>query len=204
MIKINLNPEKKKAKIKKKGVSLKAPSFAIPAQNFIYISIPVVIILVEIGYYFYINFQIKDLEAQKRNLLIEKTRYRTAKRHIDILKQKIKEAERMKDEVAIKIDIYQKLAKEKTDFSKILYEIASSVPDGIWITNLSLSRDKSSLKGYTFDPQFISIFYKNLKKFYRHIEFKSTKREKSKNLIFYSFDFEMKKREGLSDKSGGK
>ena len=192
MIKINLNPEKKKTKFKKKGISFKAPSISLPKQNVIYIGIPLAVVIISIGYYFDLQFQIKDLQNKKRTLLIEKTKYRMAKRQIDILKSKIKEAEIMKDDVSIKINIYQKLAKEKRDFGKILYAISVSVPDGIWLTHLSIARNDSRLKGYTFDPQYITIFYQNLKKYYKDIDFRSTKRAGEKSLVFYSFDFNMK------------
>ncbi len=192
MIRINLNPEKKKAKFKKKGISFKAPSISLPRQGILYAGIPVAVIIIGIGYYFNLQFQIKDLQNKKRTLLVEKTKYRMAKKQIDILKSKIKEAEMMKDDVSRKIKIYQRLAKEKRDFGKILYAISVSVPDGVWLTSLSISRNDSKLKGYTFDPQYITIFYQNLKKFYKDIEFRSTKRTGEKSLVFYSFNFDMK------------
>ncbi len=192
MIRINLNPEKKKAKFKKKGISLKAPSISLPRQGILYIGIPVAVIIIGIGYYFNLQFQIKDLQNKKRTLLVEKTKYRMAKKQIDMLKSKIKEAEMMKDDVSRKIKIYQRLAKEKRDFGKILYAISVSVPDGVWLTSLSISRNDSKLKGYTFDPQYITVFYQNLKKFYKDIEFRSTKRAGEKSLVFYSFNFDMK------------
>ncbi len=192
MIKINLNPEKKKTRFKKKGISFKAPSIALPRQSIIYIGIPLAVIIIEIAYYLDLQFQIKELQNKKRSLLVEKTKYRMAKKQIDILKSKIKEAEIMKDEVSMKIKIYQRLAREKRDFGRILYAISISVPDGIWLTSLSISRNDSKLKGYTFDPQYITIFYQNLKRFYKHIDFRSTKRAGEKSLVFYSFDFHMK------------
>ncbi len=193
MIKINLNPEKKKGKGKiLKRPSITAPSISLPKENAILIAIPVVILTLEIAYLFFISIDIKQLNQRKRELLVEKSKYRVAKKQIDTLKNRIKEAERMKDDVILKIEIYNRLSKEKTDFGNILYSISRSVPDGIWLTQLNISREQTKLKGYTFDPQYITVFYQNLKKFYTDIVFKSTQMNKGKLLTYYSFDFNMK------------
>ncbi|NPA53619.1 MAG: PilN domain-containing protein [Aquificae bacterium] len=193
MIKINLNPDKKKTKVRIKRPGFKAPSFSAPKEGLIYLAIPVIALILEFAYLMYLHIETKKLEQRKQQLLVERTKYRVAKRQIDMLKAKIKEAERMKDEVTLKINIYNKLAKEKTDFANILYSISQSVPDGIWLTNLDISRNQSKLKGFTFDPQYISVFYQNLKKYYEDIIFKSTQRkEHRKTIVYYSFDFNMK------------
>ncbi len=196
MIKINLNPEKRKAKAKRKlslALPKKGVGIAVPKKNLIFIAIPVVILTAEFAYLLLLNVEIKKFENKKRYLLAEKTKYRVAKRQIDLLKRKIVEAEKIKDNVALKIKIYNKLAQEKTDFGKILVAISKSIPDGVWLTKLDITRKKTNLKGYTFDPKFISTFYKNLQPYYEVINFKSTKRSgKGKPLVFYQFDFDMK------------
>ncbi len=192
MIKINLNPDRKKTKVRIKKPGFKVPTITAPKEGLIYITIPIVVFILEFGYLMFLHIEIKKLEQKKQQLMAERTKYRVAKKQIDILKQKIKEAEKMKDEVTLKINIYNKLAKEKADFGNILYSISKSVPDGIWLTNLDISRDQTKLKGYTFDPQYISIFYQNLKRYYRDIVFKSTQMNKRKMLTYYSFDFNMK------------
>ncbi len=192
MIRINLNPDKKRAKVKLKKVGVKVPSISTPKEGLIYISIPLVVFVLGFAYLMFIHIDIKKLEQKKQQLIAERTKYRVAKKQIDILRNKIKEAERMKDDVTLKINIYNKLSKEKADFGNILLGISQSVPDGIWLTNLDISRNQARLKGYTFDPQYISVFYQNLKHYYKEIIFKSTQMNKKKMLTYYSFDFNMK------------
>ena len=195
MIKINLNPEKKKARGKRKvGIALpkKKIGISLAKKNFIYFAIPVVVLTAEFAYIIFLNIEIKKLENKRQYFLTEKTKYIAAKRQIDLLKRKIIEAEKIKDDVSLKIKIYDRLAKEKNDFGKILVAISTSIPDGIWLTQLNISRQKTDLLGYTFDPKYISLFYKNLQKYYDYIDFKSTERDQKKELIFYSFKFDMK------------
>jgi type IV pilus assembly protein PilN len=192
MIKINLNPDRKKTKVKIKKPGFKVPTIGAPKEGLIYVAVPITVFILEFAYLMFLNIEMKKLEQKKQQLMVERTKYRVAKKQIDVLKQKIKEAEKMKDEVTLKINIYNKLAKEKADFGNILYSISRSVPDGIWLTNLDISRNQTKLKGYTFDPQYISIFYQNLKKYYGDIVFKSTQMNKRKMLTYYSFDFNMK------------
>lgn len=79
--------------------------------------------------------------------------------------------------------IFEKLSSEKTDFIPMITSIATSMPDGIWLSRLEITRSRSNLSGFTFNPRFISEFYNNLSKYYTDLKFKSTAREAGKTLV---------------------
>ncbi|WP_456400741.1 PilN domain-containing protein [Persephonella sp.] len=196
MIKINLNPEKVRKKIERKKIGLEA----LKTKTVIYIGIPVILIASELLYLTYLNYNVSKLKEKREQLMAERAKYKDIEQEIRKLKKKVAEAEKLKEETKLKMAIFEKLSSEKTDFIPMISSIAVSMPDGIWLNRLSITRSSSSLSGFTFNPKFISEFYNNLSKYYTNVKFKSTARERGGNLSYYSFSFNMGKWE-VSDKN---
>jgi type IV pilus assembly protein PilN len=189
MIKINLNPEKVKKKLERKKIGIEV----IKSKTVLYIGIPVVLIAGELLYLTYLNVTVNKLQEKKQRLVEERAKYKDIEQEIRKLKKKVAEAEKLKEETKLKMAIFEKLSSEKTDFIPMITSIAASMPDGIWLNKLEITRSRSNLSGFTFNPRFISEFYNNLSRYYTDLKFKSTAREAGKNVNYYSFSFNMGK-----------
>jgi len=190
MIKINLNPEKRKPKaIKRAG----PPTITIKNKAVLYIGIPVILIAAEVVYSVYLNTKINNLMEKKQQLVQERAKYKDVERKINQLKKAVAESERLKETTKLKIAVFNKLASEKTDFIPMIRAIAVSLPDGVWLKKVDILRTGGSLSGFAFNPKFISNFYDNLSGYYTQIKFntvsKNTPPNKSRNLKYYSFRF---------------
>ncbi|WP_457621352.1 PilN domain-containing protein [Persephonella sp.] len=189
MIKINLNPEKVRKKLEKRRIGIEV----LKSKTVLYLGIPVVLIAGELLYLTYLNVTVSKLQEKKQKLAEERAKYKDIEQEIRKLKKKVAEAEKLKEETKLKMAIFEKLSSEKTDFIPMITSIATSMPDGIWLSRLEITRSRSNLSGFTFNPRFISEFYNNLSRYYTDVKFKSTARETGKNVSYYSFSFNMGK-----------
>ena len=192
MIRINLNPEKRKPKaIKRVG----PPAITIKNKALLYIGIPVILIAAEVVYSVYLNTKINNLIDKKQQLIQERAKYRDVERKINQLKKAVAESERLKETTKLKIAVFNKLASEKADFIPMIKAIAISLPDGVWLKKVDILRTGGSLTGFAFNPKFISSFYDNLSGYYTKIKFntvsKKMSKRKSRNLKYYSFRFSL-------------
>ncbi len=188
MIKINLNP-KKKEKINFQEFSV--PDVAALFNNpYVIGSVIGTLIFLEIGYIFYLDLKKNRLLDKKQNLVAEKERLKKIEKKIKDLKLSIKYQKNLSEKIKLEGKIYKKLAEQKGDFRPMLVQVGTSLPDGVWLSKLNLSRNKTEISGYSFNPNFISFYYENLSKFYKDINLTSTKREKAKkrkSVPYYSF-----------------
>ena len=207
MIKINLNPEKRKTKVVK---TTPVPSEKLKNKAILYIGIPVLLIGAEIVYSVYLNSQINDLMDKKQQLVEERAKYRDVEKRINQLKKAVAEAERLKETTKLKIAVFNKLKTEKADFIPMIRAIATSLPDGVWLRKVEIVRSGGNLTGFAFNPKFISSFYDNLTNYYSDIKFNAVEKKEAKNkravgLRFYSFRFSLsgwKKNEQKENKGG--
>lgn len=190
MIKVNLNPEKRKPKVAKKGIS--TPSVK-ANKSFLYIGIPALLVAAEIVYIVYLNSHISKLTDRKQALIQERAKYKDVERQINRLKKAVVEAERLKETTKLKIAVFNKLASSKTDFIPMIKAIALSLPDGVWLKKMEIGRSSGNLDGFSFNPKYISNFYDNLSQYYTEIKFNSVKKRVSanKNIRYYAFNFKL-------------
>ncbi|HHG73439.1 MAG TPA: hypothetical protein ENK22_00125 [Persephonella sp.] len=190
MIKINLNPEKRKPKAVKRGGP---PSITLKNKGILYIGIPAILIAAEVVYSVYLNSKINDLIDQKQQLIQERAKYKDVERKINQLKKAVAESERLKETTKLKIAVFNKLASEKADFIPMIKAIAVSLPDGVWLRKVDILRSGGNLTGFAFNPKFISNFYDNLSGYYSRIKFdtvsKNVSKKKAISLKYYSFSF---------------
>jgi len=204
MIKINLNPEKRKAKaVKRAG----PPSIKIKNKALLYIGIPVILISAEIVYSVYLNTKINKLLEKKQQLVQERAKYKDVEKRINALKKAVAEAERLKETTKLKIAVFNKLASEKTDFIPMIKAIALSLPDGVWLKRVDILRSGGNLSGFAFNPKFISNFYDNLSGYYKTIKFNTVTKKESKSAVklkYYSFKFNLSGWKQNKQQKGGK
>ncbi len=193
MIKINLNPEKRKRKeLKKAGV----PSVKLKNKTVLYIGIPILLIGAEIVYSVYLGSEINNLIEKKQQLMEERAKYQDVERRINQLKKAVAESERLKEITKLKIAVFNKLSSEKTDFIPMIKAIAVSIPDGVWLRKVDILRNGGNLTGFSFNPKFISNFYDNLSSYYKTITFNTVERKensakKRSSVNYYSFKFSL-------------
>ncbi|GAB6072052.1 hypothetical protein JCM14244_04290 [Venenivibrio stagnispumantis] len=191
MIKINLKPKKERKikgvpKIKLGGL----PQLSLKSQIIYFV--PVIFLIGEISYLFYINKQISDLNTQKEELEQKKTKLNAFKKNIDDLLREINEQKKLKEEVNLRIATIENLSNQKKDFSKLLDAVVYSYTDGIWLTSANLSIEKSSLSGFAFSPDYISTYYSNLNRYFDSISFSQTEMKVANaGFPYYSFNFEI-------------
>ncbi|MCX7739265.1 MAG: PilN domain-containing protein [Hydrogenothermaceae bacterium] len=194
MIKINLNPKKKN----KKGLDLSgikgvelgrlySGSDAILAIIFI------VLLVSPIVYYFIIETEMEKLNEEKLRIFSEINRYKIIQSRVDKVKKEISEKEKLTKVLNEKLKVYENLALYKTNTVRMLSFSINSVPEGLWLESIKLSLDNGNILGYAFNPNLISIYYKNLEKNYdvsvSNMELKLSKT----NTTYYFFSFDLKK-----------
>ncbi len=165
MIKIDLKTRKKKDL---KGiVESKVGVFQIlQNKEFIVAIFGLILLLIGIIYMISLKFQEENLLSKKEYLLEEKRKLAALERKIKSLKQEVKKQEKLKKRYALRRDILKEILKQKSNIKEVLLGVGSSIPEGIWIENMKISKGSVNLNGYTFDPQNIYSFFRLLKQKY--------------------------------------
>ena len=94
-----------------------------------------------------------------------KNEIETSNREIERLKKVIGEIDnikRMQDDAKKKLDIINRLRKEKTGPAIRLAKLSQATPDKLWLTKYSESGDKVSLAGIGMNEDVIADFMRNL------------------------------------------
>ena len=188
MIKINLNPEKEK---KKKGFSFKFSFSEIELSNYIYVVIFVSPILISLIYNFILSNSIDSLSSEKSKLLQEKQKYQRIQAKIRNLNKEITQLKTVLKSLESRKLVFENLKGEKTIFLNMFSAISSSLPDGVWLNQINLSRNNSSFQGFSFRPEYISTFYENLSKNYNSVTFSSISKKSNRLNEYYTFKFSL-------------
>ncbi len=184
MIKINLNPyKKKKTKIALPTIKIEKLGEAI------YFIPPIILILITVIFTFYQAKIIDSLKTEKNNLLTEKKKYKAVQQKISRLNREYTSFKNILYQLELKKMIYKEFSKQKEDFSMYFKIAYNSIPSGIWLNSLYISRSKFKFDGFSLNPVKISEFYENLDNYFKVISFKSIERKSNKLNSFYSFRF---------------
>ena len=203
MIKINLNPGKKKRRLTALTPSISLKSLKLENVNkFLVILLPVILIVSLLFYYFYLELQINSLYQRKTELVAEKEKLKTIENKINQLKKAIAEQEKQKDKLELRFKTFQYLADSRKSLTPKLNSVVLPIPDGLWLESIEISKDSGKITGNSLKPELIARYYKSLSTSYKDIVFNATEKKASPtNIIFYNFTFELKsqtpeKREG--------
>lgn len=193
MIRINLNPYKRK-----KIPSLKVPTlgfsgFSIKNERILFILVPLFIIGGTFIYYFYLTREIDSLQEEKIRLTMELEKDKEVKNKIESLKRELAERENISEKLNLKIKIYEYLSSGKDLAVEMLKVSLNYIPDGLWLENAKFSLERGNIVGYALQPDFISKYHSYLNRYY-DVGFTATesKISSNNNLRYYSFNFEVK------------
>ncbi len=145
MIKINLLPVKKKKKAK-------------PLPTFLIVAVGVVI--VSIAVMFYLNYFFQSRLASRQAQVTEN------ERKLEELANKIKavdDYEKRNAEYRKRKDIIEQLGKNTAAPVRILDEISTLLPVGVWLTSMNITADSINLKCSAFSNTDVVNFVNNLK-----------------------------------------
>lgn len=145
MIKVNLIPIKRKKKPKP------LPGFVVAS---VFVTLGIVILMVYLVFYF--------------NSKLSESREKVKANDIKIveLKAKIKaveDFERINKDFKERSDIIEELSKNRALPVKVLDEISSRLPKGIWLQALSVTGDSIELSGFGYSNDEIVNYVDNLK-----------------------------------------
>jgi type IV pilus assembly protein PilN len=211
MIKINLNPKKKKRGLAAvtPSISLKSLKFgSLKSENvnkFLVFLLPVILVVLIVGllfYYFYLELQIESLQQRKTMLITEKEKLKVIESKINQLKKAIAEQEKQKEMLELRFKTFQYLADSRKSLTSKLNSIVLPIPDGLWLESVEISKDSGKITGNSLKPELVAQYYKSLSTSYKDIVFNGAEKKTSPmNIIFYNFTFELKsqtpeKREG--------
>jgi len=203
MIKINLNPGKKKRRLTALTPSISLKSLKLENVNkFLVILLPVILIVSLLFYYFYLELQINSLYQRKTELVAEKEKLKTIENKINQLKKAIAEQEKQKDKLELRFKTFQYLADSRKSLTPKLNSVVLPIPDGLWLESIEISKDSGKITGNSLKPELIARYYKSLSISYKDIVFNGAEKKASPaNIIFYNFTLELKnqtaeKREG--------
>ncbi len=125
-----------------------------------------VIIFIQIVYILFLSYQENKLSSKKEYLLEEKRRLAVIERKLKNLNREIRKQKKIKENLNLKLSILEELNKRRGDIKNVLVNVGASIPEGIWIEDLTISKSGINLNGYTFNPDNIYEFFVNLKKKY--------------------------------------
>ncbi len=180
MIKINLNPYKKEKKKVKPKIKIEN------LGSFLYI-IPAIVILAAVTYTYYETVQVENLKEEKESLLQEKRKYKRAQTQLTMLRREYSKLKDISRELELKKAVYTFLSKEKTDFANYFHIAYTVLPDGVWLNNLYLSKDKFRFQGASLNPVQISKLYENLQRYFSKVNFRSTEKKHTRQNVYYTF-----------------
>lgn len=154
MIKINLLPEAKVALARKPAV---VPA-GIPAENLNnYLIIGFLVLGLLIGGYLWFSHQTKKskLEAKVQD----------ARQQAEALKpfiEQVNDFEKRKKELEDKLKLITDLRSNQEGPVHLMDELASLVPDLLWLTSLEMKGNTMEIKGNAFNPSSIAEFLQRL------------------------------------------
>ena len=146
MIRVNLLPVKRKKKAK-------------PVPMFLIVMVLLTLIssLGAAYYFYYLNSRISSLTKQNQDNAAQITE----------LSNKIKEVENFQTQrktLEDRKNIIEKLRKNQSIPAKILSEMSSVLPAGVWITSMTVTGENISIAGLGFTNEDVVNYIDNLKK----------------------------------------
>ncbi|UCE78333.1 MAG: PilN domain-containing protein [Nitrospiraceae bacterium] len=177
MIKVNLLPEKKKRKKPKQ----------IPAFLLAIIGLTVLVGVVLALLYSHFNSEVEARQVQVRENEIR----------LKKLEDKIREVEAFERRNALfknRKEIIEQLGKNKTIPVKVLDEISSSLPAGVWINTLQLSGNGLDLKCTAFTNTDVVEHVNKLKqsKMFSDVYLRESIQQKQTGFSLYNYSISMK------------
>jgi len=171
MIKINLLP--------KKEITQWA---ALVEQGVLGILVVVLVILGLLGWTAYLRGENRDLDRRIASIKSELAK-------LEQEEAKIEEMKKTEATIQKRIDVIKKLEKRKTGPVMMLDEVASVIPEKLWLTSLRNKGAMLTLNGIAIDNETVALFMTKLERSEQleNIELKVAKAKKIRNFTFKEF-----------------
>jgi type IV pilus assembly protein PilN len=122
----------------------------------------------------------------------ERTRVAAAEKELAELENTLKEVERFrkeKEEIERKLAVIDRLERSRTGPVRILDEVATRMPERMWLTDMKLSGGELSLGGYGIDNETIAAFLTSLEdsEFISNVQLEKTELQENKGLKLNEF-----------------
>jgi len=176
MIKVNLLPVKRKKKKKP------LPTFLIAT---VLISVIICIVMAYLAFFF------------SSRLSQRKDQFAANEKKIAELKEKIKAVENYEQRNKTfkeRNDIIEQLSKNKSIPVKILTEVNSLIPQGVWLSGLTVAGGVININGYGFTNDEIVMYIDNLKnsKLFTEVTLQESRRTEIEKTPLYMFKLSFK------------
>lgn len=142
MIKINLLPRKKKSNA--------------PGREFI-IGCACIFLVLSVSLFFYVQFKFK-IKALTGQIAETKRQIENSKVKVEQINQLKKD----KESLERKLNLIKDMKSKQKGPASILNDIASYIPEKVWLTSLSSKTDEVSLEGMSLTENSIAHFMENL------------------------------------------
>ena len=125
--------------------------------------------------------------TEKENLLEEKTAHKVRLKDVE---STLQELEKAKSDLARKVALISELKSRQQSTVRMMDELSDSLPEWVWLSNLSFSGNRLSLKGKAIHNNLIADFINNLKatNSFTDIRFQSSTKQKQAGLDVFNFD----------------
>lgn len=125
--------------------------------------------------------------TDKENLLEEKNAHKIRLKDVE---STLQELERAKTDLARKVGLISELKSRQQSTVRMMDELSDSLPEWVWLSSLSFSGNRLSLKGKAIHNNLIADFINNLKatNSFTDIKFQSSTKQKQAGLDVFNFD----------------
>jgi Tfp pilus assembly protein PilN len=183
MIKVNLlSPEKKEVT----GMAAEGPAIEEERESKIQTGAIVAAAVITFGIIGFLYVTQANTITQKRDHLQER---RARKAQLDKVLKTIAELEKTKKILERKVQLITKLKSQQQDTVKMMDELSNALPDWVWLTGLTFSGRRLTMRGKTLGNNLISDFINNLKGTgsFTGIHFPGSTRKKQGGLDIFEF-----------------
>jgi len=183
MIKINLlKPERKEVS----AVETVTFTEASAGEKSVSISALVVALGVSIGVIVLLYF-LQNAKMEREQRLLEERQQ--TKKSLEYVFKELEESERLKNELNAKLEIMRKLKARQKDAVLMMDKLSSSLPDWVWLTNLSYTGSSMSISGKALSNNLIADFINNLfnSNYFKNVKLISSKTVKEGGTDIYEF-----------------
>jgi type IV pilus assembly protein PilN len=184
MIRVNLlSPEKKEV-----SGGAEAPGFTEEKRESKVSTLAVVVaVLITVGIIGFMYITQDQTIKEKENLLEEKTAHKVRLKDVE---STLQELEKAKSDLARKVGLISELKSRQQSAVRMMDELSDSLPEWVWLSSLTFSGNRLSLRGRAIHNNLIADFINNLKatNSFTDIRFQSSTKQKQAGLDVFNFD----------------
>jgi type IV pilus assembly protein PilN len=176
MIRINLLKEEPKAPIVKEEEAVRERK-PFPMTSLLGLF---VVVAIALGY-----FQFNTIKKEKNLLSAAEEEKNKLK---DVL-SKLETVQGQQELILRKIDLINQLKAQQGTAVSILDEISKQIPQWVWLTEVTFSRQQIQIRGRATDNNLISDYIYNLETspYFTNVDLKSTNRRQARNNEYFDF-----------------